>query len=1186
MERWGRGDAEQGDDAKVGAPGNRGSRRVSPPRLRVLLPLLSLLALLVPAAASAAETGHTFSKVINAVGKCAFTEAGDVAVDEVTHEVFVYDRGKNSLDRFNGNGTAGECTLHKKLVGGEAGEATNEGIAVDNSATSPSRGDIYVVNPGAHEIAKYKVEPGGALKLVHIIKKFKNPAEGKEGEYKEFGEIYGLAVDSKGDLWVYEGAENRIWEFSNVEPPEVQTLLSELTFEATCASRPGFALAPGGGFYVARERENRSEGCEEATAMVRLNSAGEPFSEPQEPETPQWKAQLDNDNTTGTAVDLGEGATKGDVYFDNVSSVAAFNGSGEFLQRVGAEGPGKLSSGGGVGLDASTNNLYVVDLNAGSEGQLELFTPSEIKEPGPEPPPTSSAPLADSREWEQVSPASKNGAQLYAITLEEGLVQASESGNALTFSSSGPLSTSASSNRSPEPVQNLARRGSYAWASEQITPPRSSSIPEGFAPDGGDAYRQFTGELSKGLVEEQEGVAYPGLLGTDEPPLSPDKPETTVYWRDLAAGDSACEPVPSPCYQPLVSSLNDTTGTPYGSQVEFVASTSNGEYSVVHSGVALTAEAKSSSEEGLYEYGPGGTLKLVSVLPSGETETSPVPDGLGRFTSAAVGIDARHALSDNGERVVWSTEEGLYLRDTVKGETVRLDVAQGGLTQPEEPGLFQTANAEGTRIFFTDKGRLVPNPEAPEEAEEELGRGDLYECEVTETGGKLGCDLKDLTAEVEAHNGPAAVQGVIGASEDGTTIYYVADGILSGGVSAGNCDLREGEQLRKEELEGKVPVLHCNVYEQHLSGSSWETPRFIATLTTEDLNDWTLTTERGALGTLTSRVSPHGTYMAFMSDLSLTGYNNVVPGSGGKRAEEVYLWNSASGRILCASCNPSGAAPQGVFDTKHSGEGNGLFVDRPFNWEGRWLDGSIPGYTGVEVGHALYQSRYLSDTGRLFFDSTSALVEADRNKKEDVYEYEPGGEGSCTSSTGCISLLSGGRPTEEVKNEHGEAERFPETESAFLDASVSGNDVFFLSSAKLAKSDTDDAFDVYDAHACTSSSPCLEAPPASEKECEGEGCRPARSTQPAGPSVPPTTQPGAGNKGTQQVLSNKVSVLPPPKPPKPLTRAQRLAKALKACKIFKKKHKRKACEAQARKKYGPLKKGHKSSHSAHKAGVR
>ena len=58
---------------------------------------------------------------------------------------------------------------------------------------------------------------------------------------------------------------------------------------------------------------------------------------------------------------------------------------------------------------------------------------------------------------------------------------------------------------------------------------------------------------------------------------------------------------------------------------------------------------------------------------------------------------------------------------------------------------------------------------------------------------------------------------------------------------------------------------------------------------------------------------------------------------------------------------------------------------------------------------ALFQSRYLSDEGRLYFNSPDNLVPAAKNGKEDVYEYEPSGVGSCQSASGgCVSLISGG----------------------------------------------------------------------------------------------------------------------------------------------------------------------------------
>ena len=83
--------------------------------------------------------------------------------------------------------------------------------------------------------------------------------------------------------------------------------------------------------------------------------------------------------------------------------------------------------------------------------------------------------------------------------------------------------------------------------------------------------------------------------------------------------------------------------------------------------------------------------------------------------------------------------------------------------------------------------------------------------------------------------------------------------------------------------------------------------------------------------------------------------------------------------------------------------------------------------------------------------------------------------------------------------------------------------------------------------------------------------------------MPPTTQPSSGNAGTLRVLG-ETTVVKPPNPPKPLTRAQKLAKALKECKVFKKKSKRKSCEKNAYKKYGPIKKKtSKKAPNGHKA---
>src|SRR5262249_14159640 len=148
-----------------------------------------------------------------------------------------------------------------------------------------------------------------------------------------------------------------------------------------------------------------------------------------------------------------------------------------------------------------------------------------------------------------------------------------------------------------------------------------------------------------------------------------------------------------------------------------------------------------------------------------------------------------------------------------------------------------------------------------------------------------------------------------------------------------------------------------------------------------------------------------------------------------------------------------------------AGEGEGLMVDRPRLWEHRWLAGSIPGWTRYGELNANHQSRYLSNAGRLLFNSSDALVpqvEARTREEnvegktlkvgvENVYEYEPNGLGSCQQAGGCVGLISSGT------SEH---------ESAFLDASESGNDVFFLTAAQLVAQETENGDDIYDARSC------------------------------------------------------------------------------------------------------------------------
>jgi hypothetical protein len=334
--------------------------------------------------------------------------------------------------------------------------------------------------------------------------------------------------------------------------------------------------------------------------------------------------------------------------------------------------------------------------------------------------------------------------------------------------------------------------------------------------------------------------------------------------------------------------------------------------------------------------------------------------------------------------------------------------------------------------------------------------------------------------------------------------------------------------------------------------------KFIAQLPSEDYHDWD-PYDGTVLSLLTAGVSPDGRYLAFMSEEDLTGYDNTDARSG-QPDVEVFLYDSSTGRLTCASCDPSGGRPSGVFDAEAY---PGLLVDPASgygaNWGGHWLAGSIPGWTNTTEFDSYYRSRYLSDSGRLFFNSADALVPHDTNGVEDVYEYEPPASSeapasdTCTveSSTysprsgGCVGLISSGTSGEE---------------SAFLDASETGDDVFFLTAARLVPQDLDDAFDVYDAHVCTASSPCPAGVAAQSPPCAtADACRAAPSSQPSSFGAPPSaTFAGAGN--LQPAVSKPVVKK------KVLSAAQKLAAALRKCRT-KPKRKRGSCEAGARRLY-------------------
>jgi hypothetical protein len=440
---------------------------------------------------------------------------------------------------------------------------------------------------------------------------------------------------------------------------------------------------------------------------------------------------------------------------------------------------------------------------------------------------------------------------------------------------------------------------------------------------------------------------------------------------------------------------------------------------------ALTEAAEeappAAAQSDLYEYA-SGRLRSVNLLPG---EEAPTPG------AAFAGPATAGAISADGHRVFWTYAGHLYVR--VDG-TETLEV--------HDPGHFLAASADGSRVLLDD--------------------GCLYSFAAEQ------CEA-DLTEDAEAHH-RGGFQGILGNSTDLSTVYFVDTAPLTGA--------QQGPQ-GQSALPGR-PNLYL-----HRAGQG---TRFIATLSAADnatevaglignSTDWaSLPSQR------TAQASPDGRYLAFMSQASLTGYDNHLPagqscqfgGSGEPICFEVFLYDSQADRLACASCDPSLAPPLGhsrlpLIDPKSS---------------------RFP------------QPRYLSDSGRLFFDSADALSPADANGRvEDVYAYEPSAVGSCESESlnrGCLSLISSG---------HGS------TPSQFLDANPgavgvpAARDVFFTTRAQLLPADKDDLIDLYDAREDGGLAAETEAP---LSECQGAACQ-HPTEPPTDPTPASSSYEGPGN---------------------------------------------------------------------------
>ncbi len=409
----------------------------------------------------------------------------------------------------------------------------------------------------------------------------------------------------------------------------------------------------------------------------------------------------------------------------------------------------------------------------------------------------------------------------------------------------------------------------------------------------------------------------------------------------------------------------------------------------------------------------GGVAHEVCVLPN-DTLAADCTLGAGAFEGGEFG------RSFNVHRAVSVDGSRVFWTADSEGTGplyARLDGATT-VTVSSADAEFWTAAADGSRVIYT------VGPIGTE--------GALWEFDMDSLA-------KTRLAKVST--------GVMGASVDATRVYFTSPELLP------------GTEPNSEGDEAELGADNLYLYD-----SESQSYTYVATLAPNDVEanadpPFPAPVSR-APSRRTSRVASDGQFAAFPSTASLTGYDNRDAASGEPDAE-VYLYDAAADRLRCVSCDETGARPSG----------RELAIG--INSYPRWVASSIPVWQSQT-----YPQRALSDSGdHLFFESTSALVPADDNDAQDVYEWRMGESREACEAVGaedfreqeggCLSLISRG-----------------DQDSEFLDASSDGKDVFIRTSVSLVPEDPDN-LDIYDARRDGGFS-VIPGPPMA---CEGEACQ-------------------------------------------------------------------------------------------------
>lgn len=937
-------------------------------------------------------------------GPGEFSSAQGVAVDQATGDVFVYDGNADArVQVFTPNGEPiGSGFAPKGDAEGDVESGAREGpnIAVNDN------GDVYLADQGTHfgpRVMEFKPKTAGKYDEYEFARSL---FVGSRSKY-----VGQLSVDEADDLYMAK-PEGPLYKFV---PSELGQPMCEY---ATAPEIEGMAVDPVSGVaYFYEEKFHK-------VAVLGTNcEAIEHF---------ETDTNVEQEGAVGGAFSpngVWQGRPKGILYLDTglgekhphpaeIFAFAAFGSEqlspvieGSWPKSVGqtfarleavvqpngndthvtfeygdagpcSSAPCSQAPAGGLDIGSEAkpqttstmlmnlapNTTYHVRVVASSiagtvDGPDETFHTFAAGSPA----------LPDRRAYELVTPAEKNGGEVFPLDpvaapcgCEPGLSNLAmpmegtetEGGEPEVVYEGYPF---ADSGDAVDENEYRATRAPTGWHTEDLSPELASR-------EGGSGFRGFAPGLLNGVFEQGEPALSPQAIGEGYRDL----------YRRRADGSFLPLLTTKPPHRPAHGQGEEF-------YPEYVGQSSDGTRIFFTANDALTSATSvapaahdgGATENNLYEWTEGG-LRLVNVLPGNVKTTAGAALGSGKeLGSTESGLDTTNAISADGTHVFWSVEATGQVYVRIDGEST--------IAIPDS-GRFLAASANGEEVLLND--------------------GHIYDLATKHT--------TDIT------EGQGGFKGILGTSEDLSDVYFVDTAALT-------------LPSEKNAYGAAAQAGEDNLY---VYSSEAEGVHYIATLSSTDnqTGDGNITGDWEASPTdRLAQVTANGEFVAFESHAQLTGYDNeVLSGRCEKESIapasecfEVFEYDTAEDSLTCVSCNPTDVRPVGrsvlslifaigsrfpqprnllpdgrvFFDSSDvlSPNDSEPGVENVYEYERAGqgtceLDGGC--VTLISSGHSGFGAQFFSATssGRdAFFTTRAQLVPEDKDELVDLYDAREGG---------------------------------------------------------------------------------------------------------------------------------------------------------------------------------------------------